>query len=213
MHTIPPFATGTLSRVQYCTQESLDKGTVQPERKRALQIVHHLAGDSSSSSNRYCTTITIGSLRPIFAAIRPRAPRLLFLAQRMWQGIKDHREGVGYFSDPIGKPTIWKYWGTLGRFSVGSLLNNEKQPTVEGLEAIKNSPVPDSGDGVTVTLSERNRQHVAPRGVILIFLQGCTPFALCPFRWVGRPSGRETSASRRVSVGWLLLREAQHVNK
>lgn len=118
----------------------------------------------------------------------------------MWQGIKHHREGVGYFSDPISKPSIWKYWGTLGHYTLNSLLNIENQPTVEGLEAIKNSPVPGSGDGVTVILSESKRQRVAPLSDVdfspRLYAIGVVPL------WVGRPTFRTgKSAERRVSVG------------
>lgn len=117
-----------------------------------------------SSNIWYCNCCCIYRLTKaniyIFS-IRPRAPLLLFPVQRMWQGIKDHREGAGYFSDPISKPSIWKYWGTLGSFTFGSLLALEKQPTAEGLEAIKNSPGPDSGDGVTVTLSLNQNSNVS----------------------------------------------------
>lgn len=68
--------------------------------------------------------------------------------KRMWGSLSNHRDGVGYFSDPLGKASLLTYWQTLVESSFASLLLLPKRPTDLAFEAVK-----DSGDGVMVSLS------------------------------------------------------------
>lgn len=70
----------------------------------------------------------------------------------MWKSLADHRDAVGYFADPIRKPSLLKYWWTLAELQYSSVLTVSKRPTEEGFEAAKNSPTLQlwAGDGVEV---------------------------------------------------------------
>ena len=65
--------------------------------------------------------------------------------QQMLGGIAKHRDGVGYFSDPLGKPSLLTYWRTLVESAFGTVLLLPKRPADLALAAVE-----DSGDGVTV---------------------------------------------------------------
>lgn len=60
----------------------------------------------------------------------------------MWSSIADHREGVGFFADPIAKPSLFTYWWTLTEMSYSALFLRYKIPTEEGFAAASNSPSP-----------------------------------------------------------------------
>ena len=79
--------------------------------------------------------------------------------QQMWSSISDHRNGVGFYADPLGKPSLLAHWRGLVEFSLSSVTLAPKQTTEEGLAAARAaSPSPPSsssspdwdGDGVTV---------------------------------------------------------------
>lgn len=72
--------------------------------------------------------------------------------KKMWIGVSDHREGVGFFSDPIAKPSLFFYWRNLSESAYCSMFLRYKRPTEEGLAASSNSPSPAwDADGVTVS--------------------------------------------------------------
>ena len=72
--------------------------------------------------------------------------------KQMWAGVADHREGVGFFSDPIAKPSLFTYWRTLSESAYSTLLLRYKRPTEEGFAAASNSPSPAwDADGVVVS--------------------------------------------------------------
>lgn len=68
----------------------------------------------------------------------------------MWGSIAKHRDGVGYFSDPLGKPSLFAYWRDLLVFPCGPVFNLSKRPSDPALAAVE-----DSADGVTVSLCGR----------------------------------------------------------
>lgn len=72
----------------------------------------------------------------------------------MWASLEDRRNGVGYFSDPMGKPSLLAYWRTLAEMSLSTTFLLSKQPTEEGLTAAMSSPTSAWGDdGVAVSLA------------------------------------------------------------
>ena len=70
----------------------------------------------------------------------------------MWGSVALHRDGVGYFSDPLGKPSLLTYWQTLLESTCGAVLLLSKRPADLALAAVE-----DSGDGVTVGLESCRR--------------------------------------------------------
>ena len=72
--------------------------------------------------------------------------------KQMWSSLADHRDGVGFFADPIAKPSLFTYWRTLTEMSYSTLFLRYKRPTEEGFAAASNSPSPAWGaDGVRVS--------------------------------------------------------------
>eukprot|EP00752_Nemacystus_decipiens_P003850 g3542.t1 len=67
------------------------------------------------------------------------------MPMQMWGSVAKHRDGVGYFSDPLGKPSLLTYWQTLFESTCGAVLLLSKRPADLALAAVE-----DSGDGVTV---------------------------------------------------------------
>lgn len=66
----------------------------------------------------------------------------------MWASVADHRDGIGYFSDPLGKASLLSYWKGLVELTIGMLLLQSRRPADLAFAAVK-----DSGDGVTVSVS------------------------------------------------------------
>lgn len=81
-------------------------------------------------------------------------------AKKMWTSVAEHREGVEFFSDPIGKPSLFTYWRTLAEMSYSTLFLRSKRPTAEGFAAANNGPSSDwSDDGVTVRRHNNQQQQ------------------------------------------------------
>lgn len=76
----------------------------------------------------------------------------------MWGSVALHRDGVGYFSDPLGKPSLLTYWQTLLESTCGAVLLLSKRPADLALAAVE-----DSGDGVTVGLESCRRDMHTPK--------------------------------------------------
>ncbi|CAM9500367.1 unnamed protein product [Ascophyllum nodosum] len=75
----------------------------------------------------------------------------LGVPMKMWQSFADHRDGVGFFADPLGKPSLLTYWQTLAELSYSTVFLHSKRPTGEGFSAADNSPTAAWGDdGVKV---------------------------------------------------------------
>ncbi|CAM9500507.1 unnamed protein product [Ascophyllum nodosum] len=115
----------------------------------------------------------------------------------IWWSLADHRNGVGFFADPLGKPPLSTYWRTLAEFSYCSLFLHSKRPTGEGLSAADNSPTAAWGeDGVRVrdrgsylefipaeggaTADSGGGRERAPVGVIILPGGLVSPLAYAP---------------------------------
>ncbi|CAM9222912.1 unnamed protein product [Scytosiphon promiscuus] len=55
--------------------------------------------------------------------------------KKMWGSLADRRNGVGYFADPLGKPSLLTYWTTLIGFSYTCVFSRPKRPTEDALLA------------------------------------------------------------------------------
>lgn len=73
--------------------------------------------------------------------------------QQMLSGLVKHRNGVGYFADPLGKASLLTHWQSLVEFTYGVMRLRSKQPADLAFAAVE-----DSGDGVTVGLSDGCRR-------------------------------------------------------
>ena len=93
-------------------------------------------------------------LTALWASLSPPPPQFLSVCtyqQKMWQSFADHRDGVGFFADPLGKPSLLTYWQTLAELSYSTVFLHSKRPTGEGFSAADNSPTAAWGDdGVKV---------------------------------------------------------------
>lgn len=89
--------------------------------------------------------------------------------KKMWISVADHREGVGFFSDPIAKPSLFFYWRNLSESVYCSMFLRYKRPTEEGLAASSNSPSPVwDADGVTVIDGGSFMEFKPPEGVAAV---------------------------------------------
>eukprot|EP00752_Nemacystus_decipiens_P003849 g3541.t1 len=77
---------------------------------------------------------------------------------KMWGSLEDHRNGVGYFSDPLGKPSLLTYWQGLAEVSYGTLFLLRRRPADLALAAVE-----DSDDGVVV-VDRGNYLEFSPPG-------------------------------------------------
>eukprot|EP00903_Cladosiphon_okamuranus_P006499 g6354.t2 len=57
--------------------------------------------------------------------------------------VVNYRNGADYFADPLGKPSLLTYWGSLVEFSLDVLFLRFKRPADLAYAAVE-----DSGDGV-----------------------------------------------------------------
>ncbi|CAM9500439.1 unnamed protein product [Ascophyllum nodosum] len=70
----------------------------------------------------------------------------LGIPMKMWKSFADRRDGVGFFADPLGKPSLSTYWRTLAELSYSLVFLLSKRPTGEGFSAADNSPTVAWGD-------------------------------------------------------------------
>lgn len=74
----------------------------------------------------------------------------------MWNSLSDHRNGLGFYADPLGKPSLLTHWRGLVEFSYSTVSLSPKQTTEEGLAAASSPSSSDDdstewdGDGVKV---------------------------------------------------------------
>ncbi|CAM9285864.1 unnamed protein product [Ectocarpus sp. 4 AP-2014] len=81
---------------------------------------------------------------------------LSFVPNQLWRSVGDRRDGVGYYSDPLGKPSLLSHWRGLAEFTFGSITLLPKASTDEALAAARvtassaRGPAGWEGDGVAV---------------------------------------------------------------
>lgn len=53
----------------------------------------------------------------------------------LWTSLDDHRHGRGFYSDPLGKPSVLTHWGHFAAFTYRTLTLFPQPTTDEGLAA------------------------------------------------------------------------------
>eukprot|EP00903_Cladosiphon_okamuranus_P021162 g19438.t1 len=135
---------------------------------------------------------------------------------QFWGSIAKHRDGVGFFADPLGKASLLTYWQGLAESTFGIILLLKRRPADLAFEAVQ-----DSDDGVVVVdkgnymefIPPGQQQELTAKGatdrplVGVVILPGMLvpprAYALLPAIWLERGTLRTSCALISILRGMV----------